>query len=353
MGTASAAGLGRLSLPLAERGAVVGIEKRVARRVIFSRRDARTSMLRRTSGGHGMRLLRSWRLGLGAALALSVSLAYATDPVPVAAYPECNRKPTPADLEGAKGAHKAASQFYDRGDYDKAIRYWNDAYSFDCTAHSVLINIANAYEKKGEKPAAIIALETYLKRSGSDPTIEEKIKNLRQSLQPYPTPTTSGAPQVTATAAPTAPPTAQPTVTPTAAPAVPPTPTHERPFGPAPWVVVGGGAAVAGVGAVLVAMGTSTLSDLESPSKCGPKHSACTTLSQVTQGNNARVMTGGGIAALAGGAAILGSGLVWQLMFNKPREVTEPATTPKSAASVRVLPAVGPTAVGISVSGAF
>lgn len=300
-----------------------------------------------------MRLLRSWRLGLGAALALSVSLAYATDPVPVAAYPECNRKPTPADLEGAKGAHKAASQFYDRGDYDKAIRYWNDAYSFDCTAHSVLINIANAYEKKGEKPAAITALETYLKRSGSDPTIEEKIKNLRQSLQPYPTATPTATPQTTATATSAAQTNAQTTVTPTAVPITPPAPTHERPFGPAPWVVVGGGAAVAIAGAVLVGTGASTLSDLESPGKCGPQRNTCNDPNEVTQGNNARVMTGSGIAALAGGAVILGGGLVWQLMFNKPHDMTEPALPPKGAASVRVLPAVGPTTAGVSVTGSF
>ena len=73
-----------------------------------------------------MRLLRLWRIGLGASIALSVSLAFATDPVSL--YPECTRKPTSADLDGAKGAHKAASQFYDRGDYDKAVRYWSDAY---------------------------------------------------------------------------------------------------------------------------------------------------------------------------------------------------------------------------------
>lgn len=300
-----------------------------------------------------MRLLRSWRLGLGAALALSVSLAYATDPVPAATYPECNRKPTPADLEGAKGAHKAASQFYDRGDYDKAIRYWNDAYSFDCTAHSVLINIANAYEKKGEKPAAITALETYLKRSGSDPTIEEKIKNLRQSLQPFPTATPIATPPPTATATPIAQPSAQPTVTPTAMPTTPPALTHERPYGPAPWVVVGGGAAVAIAGAVLLGTGSATLRDLESPGKCGPQRNACKDPGEVTQGNNARVMTGGGIAALAGGAAILGGGLVWQLIFNKPHDVIEPALPPKGAASVRVLPDVGPTTAGVSISGKF
>ena len=130
-----------------------------------------------------MHLLRLWRIGLGAAIALSASLAFATDPV-VPSYPECTHKASAADTEGAKGAHKAASQFYDRGDYDKAIRYWTDAYAFDCTAHGVLINIANAYEKQGDKASAVVALETFLRRSGADPTIEEKVRNLKQSLAP-------------------------------------------------------------------------------------------------------------------------------------------------------------------------
>src|SRR5262249_34059686 len=136
--------------------------------------------------------------------------------VPAVTYPECNRKPTPADLEGAKGAHRAATQFYDRADYDKAIRYWLDAYNFDCTAHGTLINIASAYERKGDKPAAIFALETYVKRSGPDPTIEERIKNMKQSIVATPQP--SATPSASAMAIPSA----LPTVTASAIPSAPP-----------------------------------------------------------------------------------------------------------------------------------
>ena len=125
-----------------------------------------------------MRLLRTWGLGLGAAGALSVafcvSATVALGQAPVA-YPECVKKPTPADTEGAKGAHKAASQFYDRAEYDKAIRYWNDAYSFDCTANDLLVNIANAYEKLGDVPATVATLEAYLKRTGPNQTLELKV----------------------------------------------------------------------------------------------------------------------------------------------------------------------------------
>ena len=120
-----------------------------------------------------MRVLRYWRLGLGAAFALSVSLAFAADPAP---YPECDHKPTPADLEGAKGAHRAASQFYDRGDYDKAIRYWLDAYTFDCTAHGVLQNIGNAYEKKGDSARALELYQRALSRGVKSPGLTEWIE---------------------------------------------------------------------------------------------------------------------------------------------------------------------------------
>ena len=62
----------------------------------------------------------------------------ATDSAARAATKTNAPKASAADQEGAKGAHKAASQFYDRGDYEKAIRYWTDAYGFDCNAHGVL-----------------------------------------------------------------------------------------------------------------------------------------------------------------------------------------------------------------------
>jgi len=49
-----------------------------------------------------MGVLRSWRFGIGAAIALCVGAAFAADPA-VSTFPECppNKKPTPQDLEGA------------------------------------------------------------------------------------------------------------------------------------------------------------------------------------------------------------------------------------------------------------
>lgn len=295
-----------------------------------------------------MRVLRYGRLSLGAAVALSVSLAFATDPVSAVMYPECSRKPTSADIEGAKGAHKAASQFYDRGDYDKAIRYWNDAYSFDCTAHSVLINISNAYEKKGDKPAAIGALETYVRRTGPDPTIEEKIKNLKQSIQPSAslpaTSPTSLLPPPTASAL--------PTTSASAIPSAPPTATGPRPYGTAPWVVVGGGAVLTAVGLILIPVGLGDIGTAES--KCPERK--CTTQANVNLGNRGRLTTGLGIGILPFGGVVMAGGLVWQLMFNPPREIAAtPPTARKSTGPTNVTftPVISPNQAGVSISGAF
>jgi hypothetical protein len=281
-----------------------------------------------------MRLLRFWRIGLGAAIALSVSLAFATDPV--SPYVECTRKPTAADQEGAKGAHKAASQFYDRGDYEKAIRYWTDAYSFDCTAHGVLINIANAYEKQGDKAAAVTALETFLKRTGNDPTIEEKIKNLKQSMAPPP-PTTA-----TAAASASVAPTAAPTVIPSAAPVAPPA--GPKPYGYTPFIVAGGGAGVALIGGILLGVGTGAISSVNA--SCPNR--ACSSQADVDKGNAGRIEQGVGATGLVLGLAAVGGGLAWEFLFNKPR----PAA-PSAKVGVHLLPVAGPHDAGLSVLGSF
>jgi hypothetical protein len=283
-----------------------------------------------------MRLLRFWRIGLGASIALSVSLAFATDPVSL--YPECTRKPTPADLDGAKGAHKAASQFYDRGDYEKAIRYWTDAYAFDCTAHGVLINISNAYEKQGDKAAAVTALETYLRRAGTDTTIEEKVRNLKQGMAP---PAPSAPPTATASAVAPVP---TPKLMPSAAP-----PPGRKPYGYMPLIAAGGGGAVALIGGVLLGVGTSTISN--ATQHCPLR--VCTTDNQkyISQGNTGRIEQGIGATGLVVGLAAVGGGLAWEFLFNKPRPASPPP--PPGKVSIHVLPAAGPSEGGLSVSGSF
>lgn len=286
-----------------------------------------------------MRVLRYWRLGFGAAMALSASLAFATDPV--SPYPVCNRKTSAADQEGAKGAHKAASQFYDRGDYEKAIRYWTDAYGFDCNAHPVLINIANAYEKKGDKASAIVALDTYLKRAGSDSTIEEKVKNLRNSMQPAPTAsaTPSASPSSSGAGGALPPPSSTGPVE----PPPPDVPMGPRPFGVTPIIVAGGGGALAIVGAVLLPIGLGNISSAE---KLCPNHDCGTNDEAKTQGNTGRTQVAAGAAVLGVGAAALVGGLVWQFVANKPKPLP-------AKASVQLTPVLGPQGSGLTLTGTF
>jgi tetratricopeptide (TPR) repeat protein len=131
----------------------------------------------------------SLRIGLVSSC-LALASCAAPEPTPasapaaaVAAYgtTACTRTPKPADVTAAKGAHKAAARFYERGAWDDAIRCWADAYSFDCTAHDLLVNIANALEKKGDRRGALATLEAYLEHK-PNPEIAERVRKLREAL---------------------------------------------------------------------------------------------------------------------------------------------------------------------------
>ncbi len=299
------------------------------------------------SDGRGRSPAAPWsvaaRVGLGIAVLLGASAASADGSSPT--YPACSKRPTTADIQGAKGAHSAAARFYERGDYDRAIQYWRDAYGFDCTAHGVLINIANAYEKKGETQAAIATLETYLARVPADRGLEERIATMRKSFKPA-APTPAPTPAPTASAGPPPAGTAQPAAT--TSPDAPPSSGGKRSI--VPWVVVGGGVAAASAGAILLPIGSGAVSSAEADCpdrqhlagtpQNGPAN--CPT-DVAAKGNTGRTeVTVGAIALGVGGAAIVG-GLVWQLAFNKP----------KPASAFTVQPVVGPREAGVGVVGTF
>lgn len=286
-----------------------------------------------------MRVLRTWGLGVGAAVALCVSATVAVGQAPPAGnYPDCTKKPTPADVEGAKGAHRAASQFYDRAEYDKAIRYWNDAYAFDCTANDLLVNVANAYEKLGDRGATVTTLEVYLARTGPNPTLQQKVKNLKAAMSAQP------APSPTATFAPTA------SVAPTQAPTTPPVPEAPRPYGFKPWLVVGGGAALALVGAILLPIGYGAISD--AAALC-PNHNcpAGVDPTLIDKGNSGRAMASAGWGLLTVGVLAVGGGMTWQLLYNKPTTTPGQPAPPKTG--LWLAPIAGPGAAGLTVGGTF
>ncbi len=161
-------------------------------------------------------------------------------------FPSCTTAPTEADRKAAQGAFAAGQGSFNEADYGTAITYWRDAYRRDCTAHALLLNLARAYELKGERSEAVNSLETYLQRKPDDPgadQIRRRIDNLKA--------------QITASAPAPAPPppaaTAAPKTTPVAPPPEPSDKGQSR--SPVPLFVAGGGGLVAVIGAVVLAGG--------------------------------------------------------------------------------------------------
>ena len=271
------------------------------------------------------------------ALVFVASLALAQDAAP---FPECTKAPAEADVEAAKQSHIIATSRFNLQDWDKAVEFWRQAYGLDCTAHALLVNIANAYEKKGDKRNAVMALETYLVRAKDAPDlvkVNERVIDLKKSMEP--------APPVTATATATA------TATVTAAPTATPPPTGPRPFGNTPLFVAGAGGVLALAGAILVPVGLGPYGDAQA--KCpGPD---CT-LAVAASGNAGKATWNAGAAFLGIGAAAAAGGLVWHFVFNQPKPAAPAApgaSPPPVKARVEVIPVTGPQLSGLVVNGRF
>ncbi|WP_281333472.1 tetratricopeptide repeat protein [Polyangium sp. 6x1] len=303
-------------------------------------------------------------VGLVVGVTLATGMAMADGPQnPFAG--KCNRTATEEDVEGAKGAHKAARQFYERGEYARAIQYWRDVFNLDCNAVGTLLNIANAYEKLGDRQNAIFALEAYLERAPDAPDaakIQTRVKNLKDLQQ-------SQAPTASASATASTPPTSS-----SARPEIPPPP-PVKPFGVAPWITVGVGGAALIAGAILLPIGLGNVSgvqkganDINGDKGCFRVKNNATASYPLTQ---EQLATSGGqwfcydkasydqavlgqtqtlvgkIALGVGGAAVAG-GLVWELLFNKPVPQDE-----QKSGRVHVTPSVGPGMSGVLVHGSF
>src|SRR5579859_4232881 len=141
--------------------------------------------------------MRSFRQSLLVVSLLGMAVgvpALAQTATPSAYPPACDdSKVSKADRDRAHTVFLSGKQFLEEANYDKAISYFKDAYSIDCSVHGILPIIATAYERKGDKAEAIRALEEYVKRAptASDrEIIERRMKNLRDQLaQEHPTAT--------------------------------------------------------------------------------------------------------------------------------------------------------------------
>ncbi len=279
-----------------------------------------------------MRLpLRGWLVAGIVSLGSTGALADSKTP-----YPACTTAPTEADRKAAKGAFDAGQGSFNEADYATAITYWRDAYRRDCTAHALLLNLARAYELKGDRAEAINSLETYLQRKPDVPDadqIRRRIDNLKAQMA-------AAAPP------PTAAPASQPL--PTAQPVMAPPPAESGSGGRSltPLFIAGGGAVIAIIGVGVYASGAKKVSDFEviCPNrKCPPDQTAA-----IDQGNDARNQQNLGGALIGIGVAGIAGGLIWYF-------VSSPKSAAQGAAGQRagVTPLVAPGFAGLALGGGF
>jgi hypothetical protein len=314
-----------------------------------------------------MRFTREPLLALALGLAVALPLAVPAMAQTTSGYPaSCEAsKVSKADVDRAHTVYLSGKGFLDESNYDKAISYFKDAYSIDCSVHGILPIIATAYERKGDKPSAVQALQEYLKRvpNASDrEVVERRIKNLQDQIGPaapatVPVPPASAAPTTSTPPTPstTAPPA---TVAPSAttAPTVPntPPPNDERGHSVAPWVIVGVGGAAVIAGVVLYGVGSGKVSNAEGV--CGSSHTDCPTdpvthqitpagQSAISDGNNGRTLETVGVVVGAVGLGGVAAGLLWHFL--------EPTSTSTGGTGTVVSPAVAPGYAGLSVGGQF
>jgi hypothetical protein len=251
-------------------------------------------------------------------------------------FPACTKKATDADQELAKQKFIAARQDSEEGNYDTAIKRFKVAYDLDCSKPELLLIISSVFEKKGDKQAALAALEVYTQRAPKDspdmPTTLTKIENLKKQLAAAPPPTASSS-------------------------APPKEEVQEHSV--APWIVVGIGGAALITGIVLhltASYPAGCMPDAEPEPKCTrqPKDPPSTDPDPnvdsvvVARGKEAGQIHGrkvaGTISILAGSGLIVG-GLIWHFI--------EP-TGPKTTTGIRRLtPTIAPGFGGLSYGGTF
>jgi tetratricopeptide (TPR) repeat protein len=294
-----------------------------------------------------MRSLGYWLLS--GTITLGSVAAFAADTK--TAYPTCTTTPTDADRKAAQGAFTAGQGSFNEADYTTAIMYWRDAYRRDCTAHKLLLNLARAYELKGERADAIASLETYLARKTDDPDAEQiqrRIQNLKAQLTP-------AAPAATPAAA------AQPAPVATAAAEPQPTGPQTRLNWP-PLAIAGGGVVLAVVGGVIYAGGKSKLDEAEKicPDRSCPPQLA--TQTKVTnqaiadaqqKGNDGRAQANlGGALLFVGVAAVIGGGVWFAVAPRKPASASA-HTALMLGANTSIEPTIARGFAGVSLGGSF
>jgi hypothetical protein len=287
-------------------------------------------------------------------LLLLIALGAVPIALPVLAQPATDYPPpcdasrvTKADIDRAHTVFLSGKQYLEESNYDKAIGYFKDAYSIDCSVHAMLPIIATAYERKGDKAEAVRALEEYTKRAPSAPdhdVIERRIRNLKDQL-PREQPSASAsvtAAAPTASAPPPSVPSAEPAPTASATPlAAEATPQAAEGHSALPWVMVVVGGVVVAAGAVMLPVGASDIS-----SAAGQCNSSRMCMSQdvVNTGNTGRNLETFGGVGIGVGLAVAAAGLLWHFLEEPPERQSGAAPT-----GARVEPVVSPGSPGMGI----
>ena len=285
------------------------------------------------------------RLSLGASLVsgavfLSQASAWAADTK--TPFPSCTTTPTEADRKAAQGAFAAGQGSFNEADYSTAITYWRDAYKRDCTAHPLLLNLARAYELRGDRAEAINALETYLQRKPDDSNAEQirrRIENLKAQIAA--TAATATPPPAPASTAPPPPPAA-----PTSAVVEASSPTSNRQV-VGPLLVGGGGLVLTLIGAGVYSGGAKKVSDAE---EACPNHK-CKDDANSDLGNQGLTQKRAGGALIGVGLAAVAGGVVWYLVSANADGGAKAAGT--ATTRTMLLPTYSPGFAGLALSGGF
>ena len=261
-----------------------------------------------------------------------LSLGAAAQAEEVRPYPECTDETSDPVATGAKAAFQAGEASFNEADYPRAILYWEDAFRRACSATSMLLNLARAYELNGQKRQAVIALETYLQRepsSGERSQITRRIDVLKKAIESDP----ATQPNATTT---TPPPTTTPGPATTPETQPKPQPTSSGGSRVMPLVVIGLGGTMFILGGIVYLGATEEVKKFEK--ECPNYECEGEKVDQANAALN-RQKASGAITLL--GLPVIAGGIVWYI-----------ASKPKQNATT-VTPAVGQNYLGLSVDGKF
>lgn len=215
----------------------------------------------------------------------------------------------PAAAQTDSGSDEDARALFDRGRaayeeerFEDAVRAFRRAYVLS-PRYQLLYNIGQAELRAGHDDRALEAFEGYLRQAPEDAPqyseVQERVRVLRSmGVTPSTTTATADAPQQDAEPEPETATEPEPELSASAT-------TTSSDVGPAPWIVVGAGAALMVAGGVLMGVGYSEADRVTN----APVGSRWTELEG--SADSANTLWGVGIGAAALGLAAVGAGIAW------------------------------------------